>query len=138
MTSAKIPAGPTASQGWETGIRRTFDITPDQAWELLFTQPVLGTWLDDKADIAFEKGDRYTTSSRITIHVTSVTTGKVIRMKWQQAPDTHTSTLQIRVIPVKGKTTIAFHQEWLKDAKEKTDRNIAWKKVLDTIGETIG
>ncbi|SEW31776.1 Activator of Hsp90 ATPase homolog 1-like protein [Chitinophaga arvensicola] len=138
MTSGKIAIGPTASQGWETGIRRTFNVAPDQAWELVFTQPILGAWLDNKADIAFEKGDTYTTASGITIHVTSVTTGKVIRMKWQQAPDTNISTLQIRVIPNKGKTTIAFHQEWLKDARERTDRNTAWKKVLDTIGEFIG
>lgn len=135
--SDKTPAHPTASQGWETGIRRTFDITPDQAWELLFTPPILGAWLDDKANIPFQKGDTYTTISGITIRVSSVTTGKVIRMKWQQAPNTDASTLQIRVIPAKGKTTIAFHHEWLKDATEKAGMNTFWKNVLDKIGKNV-
>lgn len=82
--SGKTPAHPTASQGWETGIRR----------------------------------------------------GKVIRMTWQPAPGTDASTLQTRVIPAKGKTTIAFHHEWLKDANEKAGMNAYWKNVLDKIGET--
>jgi hypothetical protein len=137
MISGKKPVGLTTSQGWETGIRRTFAITPGEAWEMLFTQPILGQWLDSNADIPFQKNDAYTTRSGITIQVTSVTTGKVIRMKWQQAPDTDTSTLQIRVIPAKEKTIIAFHHEWLKDGAERLKMNDYWKRVLDKIGETI-
>ena len=137
MTSGKKPVGLTTSQGWETGIRRTFAITPMEAWEKLFTQPILGLWLDNNANIPFEKGDSYTTRSGITIHVSSVTTGKVIRMKWQQAPGTNTSTLQIRVIPAKEKTVIAFHHEWLKDGEERLKMNDYWKKVLDKISEII-
>ncbi len=72
--SEKTSAHPTISHGWETGIRRTFDITPDRAWELLFTPPILGAWLDNKANISFQKGDTYTTTSGITIRVSSVTT----------------------------------------------------------------
>lgn len=137
MTSGKKPVGLTTSQGWETGIRRTFAITPGEAWEMLFTQPILGSWLDSNADIPFEKSNSYTTRSGITIQVTSVTTGKVIRMKWQQAPDTNTSTLQIRVIPSKEKTIIAFHHEWLKDGEERLKMNDYWKRVLDKISETV-
>lgn len=133
MTSGKKPVGLTDSQGWETGIRRTFAITPAAAWEMLFTQPVLGYWLDSSASLPFEKNDTCTNSSGITIRVTSVTTGKVIRMKWQEAPGTDASTLQIRVIPAKEKTVIAFHHEWLKNEKEKIKMNNYWKGVLDKI-----
>ncbi len=133
MTSGKKPVGLTDSQGWETGIRRTFSITPESAWEMLFTQPILGYWLDSDAGLPFEKNDTYTTSSGITIRVTSVTTGKVIRMKWQQAPGTDSSTLQIRVIPAKEKTIIAFHHEWLKNEEERIKMNDYWKRILDKI-----
>lgn len=34
------PVGKTKTQGWEFGIRRTFPITPEQAWELLMTPRV--------------------------------------------------------------------------------------------------
>jgi hypothetical protein len=57
MATAKPPVGLTTSQGWEMGIRRTFPINTGQAWELMFTQPILGHWLDDKATLPFEKGD---------------------------------------------------------------------------------
>ncbi|HEY8960320.1 SRPBCC domain-containing protein [Chitinophaga sp.] len=133
MTSGKKPVGLTDSQGWETGIRRTLAINPADAWEMLFTQPVLGYWLDGSASLPFEKNDTYTTASGITIRVASVTTGKVIRMKWQEAPGTDSSTLQIRVIPAKEKTVIAFHHEWLKDEKERIKMNDYWKGVLDKI-----
>ncbi len=133
MTSGKKLVGLTNSQGWETGIRRTFTIAPADAWETLFTQPVLGYWLDSNAGLPFEKSDTYTTSSGITIRVTSVTTGKVIRIKWQQAPDTDASTLQIRVIPAREKTVIAFHHEWLKNEEERIKMNDYWKGVLDKI-----
>lgn len=133
MTSGKKPVGLTDSRGWETGIRRTFSITPESAWKMLFTQPILGYWLDNDADLPFEKNDAYTTNSGITIRVTSVTTCKVIRMKWQQAPGTDSSTLQIRVIPAKEKTIIAFHHEWLKNEEERIKMNGYWKRVLDKI-----
>jgi hypothetical protein len=108
MTSSKTPVGHTTSQGWEIGIRRTFPLSADQAWELLFTQPLLASWLDDKANIPFEKNDTYTTTTGITITVASVTISKVIRMKWQKKDDPTASTLQIRVIPAKEKTTISL------------------------------
>lgn len=137
MSSGKKPVGLTTSQGWETGIRRTFAISPAKAWEMLFTQPILGLWLDSNADIPFEKNDTYTTLSGITIQVTSVTTGKIIRMKWQQGSGNHASTVQIRAIPAKEKTIIAFHHERLKDGEERLKMNGYWKKVLDKISETV-
>ena len=137
MTSSKTPVGQTASQGWEMGIRRTFPITPDQAWELLFTQPVLGHWLDTNAQLSFEKGDTYTTRTGITITISSVTTAKVIRMKWQVAGESNTSTLQVRVLPAKEKTTVSFHHEWLKDAAERAAMKTYWENVLDQIAARI-
>jgi len=137
MASSKIPVGQTASQGWEIGIRRTFPIPPNQAWELLFTQPILGYWLDTKARLSFEKGDTYTAQTGITMTVSSVTTAKVIRMKWQLAGETNASTLQIRVIPAKEKTTVSFHHEWLKDATERAAMKTFWENVLDKIAARI-
>lgn len=129
--------GHTASQGWEIGVRRTFALSPAAAWETLFSQPVLGVWLDNKADIAFQKGDTYTTASGITVTVTSVTDIKVIRMKWQQKGQTDASTLQIRVIPSKDKTTISFHHEWLANGTERETMKTYWTQVLDAIGNTL-
>lgn len=137
MTSAKTPIGQTASQGWEMGIRRTFPLTSDQAWELLFTQPILASWLDDKADLPFQKGDTYTTKTGITISVSTVTVGKVIRMKWQRKDEPAASTLQIRVIPAKEKTTISFHQEHLQNEADRNRMKAYWENVLDKITETI-
>ncbi|NLU93017.1 SRPBCC domain-containing protein [Chitinophaga sp. Ak27] len=137
MTSGKKQVGHTTSQGWEIGIRRTFTMEAHQAWEMLFTQPVLSSWLDDKADLPFEKGSTYTNKTGITILVSSVTTGKVIRMKWQQSGDPQTSTLQIRIIPAKEKTTISFHHEWLKNEQERDLMKGYWSRVLDEISRQL-
>lgn len=135
MGTQENTPGHTASQGWEIGVRRTFPLTPDTAWETLFSQPVLGIWLDNKADIAFQKNDTYTTGSGITITVISVTEVKVIRMKWQQKGQATASTLQIRVIPAKDKTTISFHHEWLANGQERETMKTYWTQVLDEIGK---
>ncbi|RBL92520.1 SRPBCC domain-containing protein [Chitinophaga flava] len=133
MTTPNSAVGNTSSQGWETGVRRTFSLTPAQAWTILFSQPVLGAWLDNKALLTFQPGDTYTTTAGITITVTSVTEVKVIRMKWQHKGQTNTSTLQIRVIPAKEKTTISFHHEWLANSQEREEMKIYWSHVLDEI-----
>lgn len=137
MKNAKTPVGHTTSQGWEIGIRRTFPLSATQAWEMLFSQPVLASWLDNHVNISFQKNDSYTTKSGTTITVTSVTEVKVIRMKWQRSGRTDTSTLQIRVIPAKEKTTISFHHEWLADAAEREEMHQYWKNVLDAIEKEI-
>lgn len=137
MATAKSPVGLTTSQGWEMGIRRTFPIDTGQAWELMFTQPILEHWLDDKASIAFEKGDSYTTNNGISISISSVTPHKVIRMKWQRKGETSASTLQIRVMPAKGKATISIHHEWLQDADDRVRMKAYWENVLDKIAALI-
>ncbi|MCW3463426.1 SRPBCC domain-containing protein [Chitinophaga nivalis] len=129
--------GHTATQGWEIGVRRTFPLSPDQAWELLFSQPVLGYWLDNKANLAFQKGDTYTTAAGITITVSSCTIPKVIRIKWHNPAEENTSTLQIRVIPAKEKATISFHHEWLKDATARVTMQAYWRQVLDQIDQLL-
>jgi hypothetical protein len=137
MSIGNTPTGLTQSQGWEIGIRRSFPIEADHAWEMLFTQPILSAWLDDNAAITFKKNDIYTSRNGVTIKVSSVTTGKVVRMKWQQAGTSSASTLQIRVIPDKNKTTIAFHHEWLKDAAEREEMKTLWEKVLKQVSDSI-
>lgn len=46
---------------------------------------------------------------------------------------TDASTLQIRVIPAKDKTTISFHHEWLANGKEREAMKTHWTRVLDEI-----
>ncbi|HVI43245.1 MAG TPA: SRPBCC domain-containing protein [Chitinophaga sp.] len=137
MTNSGNPTGLTTSQGWEIGIRRTFPFSAEKAWETIFSQPVLASWLDDKVNIRFQKNDTYTAASGIAITVTSVTEAKVIRMKWQHENQSHASTLQIRVIPAKEKATISFHHEHLADGKEREEMKIHWENVLNKIASLV-
>ncbi|NSL88385.1 hypothetical protein ECE50_016215 [Chitinophaga sp. Mgbs1] len=135
MKTSDKAVGHTSSQGWEIGVRRTFPLTADQAWEIIFTQPVLGVWLDNNAALSFRKDDTYTASNGVTITVTSVTDIKVIRMKWQEKNQPAPSTLQIRVIPAGQKTTISFHHERLTDNNDRIAKQQFWSHVLDQIGK---
>ncbi len=129
----RTEVGHTVSQGWEVGVRRTFPISIDQAWEILFTQPVLGYWLDKKANLSFQEKDTYTTATGISILVTSVTPGKVIRMKWQTPDASNPSVLQIRVLAAKENTTISFHHEKLPNGASREKMKAYWEEVLKHI-----
>lgn len=54
-----------------------------------------------------------------------------LRMKWQPAGWQHNSTLQIRVIPSKGKTTISVHQDHLLNSAQREEMKAHWQQVLE-------
>jgi uncharacterized protein YndB with AHSA1/START domain len=133
----QTPVGKTKDQGWEIGVRRTFPISADRAWELLMTQPGLSLWLGDDPDLKLEKDATFQTADRTTGHIVSLHEGSLLRMRWQPRDWAEPSTLQLRVIPAGNKATISFHHDRLVDATQRAQMQKHWSAVLGGLSELI-
>lgn len=130
--------GQTASSGFQVGARRTFDLTLERAWELLFSRSGVGLWLGEVSEFAPVKGFEYYTAAGITGIIRVVNPQVNIRMTWKPKDWNKASTLQIRTIPVsKDKTTISFHQENLQNAVVRQKMHDYWHEVLNNISYLI-
>ena len=136
MTTREV--GHTKTQGWEIGVRRTFPIAPDEAWQILMTQPGLGCWLGEGVEPYFKQGDTYKTSAGTTGEIRSFSRGSLIRLTWKPKKWDFTSTLQLRVLPAKTGATISFHHEKLENGDQREQMRDHWSKALDQIGKLIG
>jgi uncharacterized protein YndB with AHSA1/START domain len=131
--NATTPVGKTKTQGWEIGVRRTFPISTDKAWELLMTQPGLGIWLGEGVGPTFKKGDTYETTDGTSGQIRSYSQGSLIRLTWQPRGKESPSTLQIRVLPAKTGATISVHHEKLQNSAERKAMREHWSAVLDRL-----
>lgn len=88
--------------GWQFGIRRTIPVSPEKIWDSLFSEKCASIWLRD-AETEFS----------------TIKTHSHLRTKWKLSPWPNKANLQMRVIPLKDKTTIAFHIDRLKSEQQR-------------------
>lgn len=117
------------------GVRRTFPLPPDAAWEFLLGEG-LPLWLGHTT-LGREAGRTYVTDEGVRGEVRSRSDGRRVRLTWQPPDWSHDTTLQLTVLPAATGTTVAFHQERLADAAEREQMLAHWTTVLDTIREAI-
>lgn len=132
-----IPVGKTKDQGWEIGVRRTFPISPEQAWTLLMTQPGLGLWLGQGVTTPFQAGATFVTAEGTRGEIRSCTAGSLIRLRWQPRDWNVESTLQIRVHAAKTGATISVHHERLENAEQRAAMQQHWSDVLAQLSTLI-
>lgn len=135
--SKHTPVGKTKDQGWEIGVRRTFPIDAEKAWEALITQPGLGLWLGDDPDFIPKKDTDFHTVTGVKGYIVSVKQGTLLRMRWQPQDWTEPSTLQLRLIPDGNKTTISIHHERLADVAQREKMHKHWSQALDEFGRLL-
>lgn len=131
------PVGKTKDQGWEIGVRRTFPVNAERAWEILVTPPGLDTWLGNDPDFKLEKEVSFVTGDGITGRIVSLQEGTLLRLRWQPRGWDEPSTLQLRIIPAGEKATISIHHERLSSAEQRKEMQQHWSQVLDTINDII-
>jgi hypothetical protein len=107
------PTGQTADGTWEIGVRRTLDVSPEEAWlrlpELLAGDDAVG-------------------------EQRSVTEGVVTRYAYRPAGWAHDSTLQLRVLPAAGgRATVAVHHERLPDAAAREEMRRHWTAAVEAL-----
>ncbi|NWJ44553.1 MAG: SRPBCC domain-containing protein [Chloroflexi bacterium] len=122
--------GLTKSAGFEIGVRKSFPISHQKAWELVTSPEVINLWLGKTPHLNLVKGERYQTDEGISGQIKVINPGVNIRLTWQPKGWSKASTVQVRTIPNGNKTTISFHQENLPGENEREARQRYWQKVL--------
>ena len=132
MEKDKI-VGQTKDVGFQIGVRKTFSVPIEMAWDFLFSDKGLSTWLGKMNTENFGLDKPYKTKEGIEGKVNTFKPYSHIRLTWKSKNWTNTSTVQIRVIKAKDKTTISFHQDKLLDSKQRVEMKIHWDKVIEKI-----
>ncbi|PWV94466.1 activator of Hsp90 ATPase-like protein [Paenibacillus cellulosilyticus] len=129
---AKV-VGQTKSTGFQVGVRRTFNIAVEDAWDLITSTQGIELWLGHAA-VIFEKGHQYQSSEGITGEIRTVNVHENIRLTWKRESWAKPSTVQVRTI-AKGKdqTTISFHQENLGSLEVREEMKVYWEEVLNKL-----
>lgn len=118
--------------GFQFGIRKTFPIPLDQAWEIMFSERGMKSWLGIPNG-ELELGKDYATSQGIQGKVRVFKPFSHIRFNWKKSEWDNMSTLQIRFIELGGKTTLSIHQEKLLDARQRAEMKEHWTGVMDQL-----
>lgn len=134
--SEQKPVGLTAAAGFQVGVRRTLPITQEEAWRLLISPEGLSLWLGEVETLELARGTAFATREGNHGELRVVKPMHQLRMSWQRAGWSASSTLQIRLLPTKqGGTTISFHQEKLKDLYAREQMKAHWEDVLHRLKE---
>ena len=125
--------GQTKDVGFQIGARKTFDISPQQAWDVITSDAGIELWLGEAPSFELTEGVTYQTDNGTKGEVRVVKPGSHIRMTWQPSEWDTPSLIQVRVFPSGTKTTIGFHQEHLAGPKEREAMRQRWQKVLQDL-----
>lgn len=123
--------GETADAGYQIGVRRTLTCSAEQLWDLLLSGAGTRVWLGGAVDIA--EGTRFSLDDGTSGMISVFRSGSHIRLTWQPLNRPTPTTLQIRVIPAKTGTTLAIHQERLRDGEERTAMRAHWRRVIEEL-----
>lgn len=128
-TTSDIPVGMTKDAGWEIGVRRTVELTPGEAWQLVTSPAGRRCWLGEVEGWALEPGAAY--------HLPEGTHGEIrvvsashLRITWQPPGWERPSTIQVRVNANGPRAVIAFHQEHLPGQAERAERKAHFLAAL--------
>jgi uncharacterized protein YndB with AHSA1/START domain len=122
--------GQTKDVGFEIGVRKTFSIPVPTAWAVLTSCEGLKLWLGEITILPLEIGANYLCEDGTKGQIRAVTHGGHIRLTWQPKDWQKTSTVQLRLISNRDKTTICFHQEKLPNAEMREIMHLHWKKTI--------
>lgn len=122
--------GQTKSVGFQVGVRRTFPVPVQVAWDFLISEEGQRIWLGASSPIEVTEGTDYCLQNGTEGTIRVVNPEENIRLSWQPQTWSGTSTIQVRTIPSTTGTTISFHQEKLAGPKERAEMRRHWQHVL--------
>lgn len=127
-SNEKRMIGKTKDVGFQVGARKTFNIRLEKAWDFITSSNALTIWLGEIKQI--DEGVRFQLENGISGQIRVFSPLSHIRLSWKHPDWKRSSTIQVRVIPRKDKTVIAFHQEHLPGIEEREIRKEFFKNVL--------
>ena len=126
--------GLTKASGFQIGVRRTLNLTVEEAWELLSSTKGIQAWLGNVPALQLETGMRFHTDEGISGQFTTVNPYRNIRLAWQSGNWDKASIVQVRTIASgTSKTTISFHQEKLDGPETREAMKRYWEQALNRL-----
>ncbi|WP_166243123.1 SRPBCC domain-containing protein [Paenibacillus turpanensis] len=137
MNGEKV-VGLTQSAGFQVGVRKTFPLRVEEAWELVTTAKGIEIWLGKVDSFPLQIGHSFHTDEGISGDIRVVNQHQNIRMNWKKEGWPRASILQIRTISQDSlKSTISFHQEHLPNLEERDEMKKRWEQVLNSFKAMI-
>jgi uncharacterized protein YndB with AHSA1/START domain len=131
--------GQTADAGFQVGVTRTFEASPERVWAVLTSPEGLKVWLGEAPGVTVEAGRPYRTVDGVAGEFRVVKPTDRLRMTRNASGEAGQSTLQISLMASKaGKTSVTFHMEKLADADERETMRRRWTDVLERLRELVG
>lgn len=121
--------GKTKDAGFQFGVRKTFNLPSEQAWNFLFSDAGLKIWLGNLTS-GLQQKKEFTTVEGVTGYIRVLKMFSHVRLSWKKSDWPNESILQIRVIPAGEKTTISFHHEKLLDQEQRSEVKEYWNSVI--------
>jgi len=132
------PAGLTKGAGFEAGSRRTYGLSPTEAWSLIVSSRGNELLTGRRAPLEGDGPGAVWEGPPVAYEVTTFVPASHFRMKWRLAEWPAPSILQVRVLPAaKGRTTIAFHQERLADAEAREAMLRRWEGIHERFAAIV-
>jgi uncharacterized protein YndB with AHSA1/START domain len=116
--------GKTKDAGFQVGVRKNFPVPLEKTWDFLLSSRGSFLWLGEIDIGSITIKEPFITVNGLEGTFTVIKPNSHLRMKWKPSEWPNQSTLQIRVISIKEKTTISFHQEHLIDKKQREKMKI--------------
>ncbi len=126
--------GLTQASSYQIGVRRTLNLSIQEAWELITSTKGIQAWLGVDPSLQIEKGRRFHTEEGVSGEITKVNLHENIRMSWRIASWDKPSIVQVRTIASgTAKTTISFHQEKLDSPDTREAMKRYWEQALNRL-----
>lgn len=135
------PTGLTKDAGWQVGVSKTVDGSPEEVWEVLTSPDGLAAWLGEGSGLgpSTDPGSTYETDERVVGEIRTWRPGDRVRLTWQPPDWDHETTVQVAVgATSSGRTTLRFHQERLASAEERQRQRTHWQSCLSRVVELLG
>jgi hypothetical protein len=132
---AEKKVGQTESAGFQAGARRTYDLSPAEAWELLVS--ARGAELLVGRAVPLEPAGRGGAweGEPVAYAITTFSPGSHLRMRWSLPGWTSHSILQLRILPASGgRATVSIHQERLAGPAEREAMLERWEAFHSRLG----
>jgi activator of HSP90 ATPase len=133
-----VEIGKTKSVGYQIGVRRTFPMSLEDAWQMITSERGIEIWLGNLSSQDFRVGNKYSTIQGISGKIRIVNEKQNIRLTWKKENWEKESTIQIRTIEQKNnRCTISIHQENLSSINEREEMKARWEEVLDKLKNIV-
>jgi uncharacterized protein YndB with AHSA1/START domain len=134
MSESRSTPGQKSDDGWDVGVRKTVDASPETVWKFLIGEG-LPAWLGDIESLPSKKGVRYQTRDGVRGTIRAFVSGKQVRLTWQPEDWPHDTTLQVTVAnaPRGAGATVEFRHEELADRDERRMMLGHWHNVSDLL-----